>query len=148
FEDYTSQLIGFPLSQFALFRKYVNEQLDQSVEKEPWSLDKPLVDRQFLDDSFFRTHLSGFLSSWDDWLKEMAENRRAFAPFNTGAGLDVLVKGKTVKTGWFTPKVNYPYYNGCLNKMAKGQKYPDAEQKLLRLFFNTTAQMLTSRFGF
>ena len=41
FEDITERKISLRLSQFLLFKKYLDEQLSNSMEKEPWSVRPP-----------------------------------------------------------------------------------------------------------
>lgn len=146
-EDYTERKIALRLSQFALFRKYLQEQLNKSVEKEAWSNDNPEINKNFVDSTFFRTNLSEFLDAYEVWLKEMTSNKRGFAPLNLHSSLDALVSGKTVKKGWFAGKVDYVMYNNKLSKAAKGKTYSSSSQKLLNLFFETTEEILTSKFG-
>ncbi len=148
FEDNTEYKISLRLSQLAMFRKYLDERLNESIEKQAWTVDAPTIDRAFLSDSFFRTNLSEFMNAFGNWLKEMSGNRRGFSPFNLNAPLDSLVADKTVKTGWLEKKVDFPYYDDQLSKGSKGKTFPSAEQKIIKLFFDTTEEMLTSKFGF
>jgi hypothetical protein len=146
-EDYTERKLALRISQLALFRKYLNEHLQTAVEKEAWSTDKPEINKKFSDDTFFRTNVSEFLSSFGDWLKEMSSNRRAFAPFNLDSTIDALVADRTVKKGWFAGKVDYAMFDDRLAKQSKGKTYSSAKQKLIKLFFETTEEILTSKFG-
>lgn len=148
FEDNTEYKISLRLSQLAMFRKYLDERIGDAIEKQAWSNDAPTIDRAFLSDSFYRTNLSEFMTSFGDWLKEMSGNRRGFTPFNLSSTLDSLVVDKLVKTGWLEKKVDYPFYDDNLSKQSKGKNFPSAEQKMIKLFFDTTEDMLTSKFGF
>jgi hypothetical protein len=146
-EDYTERKLALRLSQMALFRKYLNEHLHTAIEKEAWSTDKPEINKKFSDDTFYRTNLSEFLSSFGDWLKEMSSNRRAFAPFNLDTTLDAFVADRTVKKGWFSGKVDFAMYDDRLAKQSNGKTYSSAQQKLIKLFFETTEEILISKFG-
>lgn len=147
FEDYTERKLALRLSQFTLFRKYLNEHLQSSIGKEAWSTDKPEINKKFSDDSFYRTNLTEFLSAYGDWLKEMSENRRAFSPFILNSSLDALVADRSVKTGFFSGKVDYAFFDNKLSKESKGKTYYSEEQKLIKLFFETTKDILISKFG-
>jgi hypothetical protein len=81
--------------------------LQTAIEKEAWSTDKPEINKKFSDDTFYRTNVSEFLSSFGEWLKEMSNNRRAFAPFNLDTTLDAIVADRTVKKGLFSGKVDF-----------------------------------------
>ena len=59
FEDNTEYKISLRLSQLALFKKFLDERLNESIEKQAWSNDAPTIDRAFLSDSFYRTNLVG-----------------------------------------------------------------------------------------
>lgn len=146
-EDYTERKLALRLSQLALFRKYLNEHLQTAIEKEAWSTDKPQINKNFLGDTFYRTNISEFLSSFGEWLKEMAGNRRAFSPFNLDTKLDAFVVDRTVKKGWFSGKVDFAMFDDKLSEKSKGKTYSSSQQKLIKLFFETTEEILTSKFG-
>lgn len=146
FEDNTERKISLRLSQFTLFRKFLNEHVSSAWEKQPWSMGQPSLNKQFFDDSFYRTNVTEFLSSFGDWLMEMSNNKRGFSPFNLDSNLDSLVKDKTVKQGMFS-SVDYGLYDDRLNKHSKGNTYNSSAQKLINLFFKTTEDILISKFG-
>jgi len=146
-EDYTERKISLRLAQFALFRKYLREEFQTSIEKEAWSTDAPEINKRFADDSFFRTNLTEIFTSYGEWLREMAENKRAFAPFNLESTLESLVADKTVKKSLFSSKIDYPLVNDKLSKHSKGKTYTSAYQKLISVFFETTEDILTTKFG-
>lgn len=147
FEDYTERKIGLRLSQFALFRKFINEHLSSSIEKEAWSNDSPEIDKRFIDDTFFRTNVTEFLISFGEWLKEMADNKRGFSPLNLDSSLDSFIKDRTVKKGLFSSKVDYAMYDNILSKKSKGKIYTSSAQKVINLFYEATEHILTSKFG-
>lgn len=146
-EDYTERQIGASLSQLTLFKKFINENLNNSIEKQAWSNDEPLIDRGFTDSTFYRNYLSEFLNFYEEWLTELQENRRSFSPFNLDSELETLIKDKTVKTGLFAGKVDYNFINGKLSKESKGKSYTSSSQKFINLFFNTTKEILNSKYG-
>ncbi len=78
----------------------------------------------------------------------MSGNRRGFTPFNLNSTIDSLVVDKTVKSGWFDKKMDYAYYDDGLSKQSKGKTFPSAEQKIIKLFYDTTEEILTEKFGF
>lgn len=147
FEDYTERKISLRLSQLLLFRKFLNKHLSNSLEKEAWSIDKPEIDRKFVDDSFYRTNLTEFLNSFGEWLKEMSDNKRGFSPFNLESTLDSLIQDRKVKTGFLSGKVDFAMFDDKLSKKAKGKTYSSSQQKLINLFFETTEDILTTKFG-
>lgn len=146
-EDNTESKLSLRLSQLVLFRKYLIEHLQSAIEKEAWSTDKPEINKKFVNDTFYRTNVSEFLSSFGDWLKEMSDNRRSFAPFNLDAPLDALITDRTVKKGLFSGKVDFAMFDNFLSRESRGKTYNSEQQKLVKLFFDTTEEILTSKFG-
>lgn len=149
FEDETEKKIGLRLSQLTLFKKFLDEQLSVSLERQPWVLSKPELNGQFFADTFYKTNLTEFLESFAEWLKEMSDNRRGFSPFNLNSSLQTFIKDRTAKEGLFWGKVNYSFYDSELNKESEAKKntYVSASQKLIDLFFRTTQEILTKKFG-
>lgn len=149
-EDYTERKIALRLSQFALFKKYLTEHLSSAIEKEAWSNDSPEINKKFVDNTFYRTNLTEFLNSFTDWLKEMAENKRGFSPFNIDSSIDALIKDRTGKHGLFKSKVDYSEFNNQLSKTSKKSKTLDrssAEKRLIGLFYETTESILEDSYG-
>jgi hypothetical protein len=146
-EDETERLISLRLSQFALFRMFVNEHLSEAISKQPWSISVPELNMQFFNNTFHRTHVSEFLNAYGDWLKEMTSNQRSFSPFNLIAEIPALVKGRKANSPWHKKKVDENLVNEELTKAAKDIAFPNAEGKLIRIFHDATARILTGRFG-
>lgn len=147
FEDYTERKIALKLSQMELFHRFLMQNITLSTEKEAWSVDSPEINNTFLSSTFYRNYLTEFMDAFNDWLTEMAENRRGFSPFDLGSELSSFIKGRPVKTGLFVGKVDYPYMNNILSKKSKGKTYSSAPQKLINLFFEATNDILTSKFN-
>lgn len=147
FEAITEKNTALPLSQLALFRKFVLENMSDEIEKQRWSLDKPEIDKSFIHDNFFKTYLTEFLDAYGQWLTEMSENRRGFTPFNINSSLDAFIKDRPAKAGWLS-KVDYAMFNNKLSAEVKNKTYHSAEQKLIKLFYETTHTILTEKFGF
>jgi len=147
FEDFTERKVALRLSQFALFWKYVTEHLNKAIEKEAWCIDKPEIDRKFVDDTFFRSNLKEFLESFNEWITEMAENKRGFAPINLSAEIESIIQGRTIQTSWLSKNINYGFYDNKLSKKSKGKTFKSPALKLLELFFEATEDILITKFG-
>jgi hypothetical protein len=145
-EDITERKVSLRLSQLVLFKKFLDEHLSVSMGKQPWSTTPPELNQQFFDDSFYRTYVTEFLTAFGEWLDEMSENKRGFSPFNLNSGIESLIKDKTAKSGWFS-RVDYKYYDDRLNKNSNNKTYRSAQHKLIELFFKTTEEILTSKYG-
>jgi hypothetical protein len=150
--DYTEKVLSLSLSKLAIFKKYINENLNESVEMKSWSNEEPAINRKFMDSPFYRTNLTEFLESFQEWLHEMSGNNRSFSPFNLASSLDAMIVGKTIKKGFFDSKVDYHTFNDMLNKISqryisKGKTYPNAAAKFIKLFNDTSEELLISKFG-
>lgn len=145
--DDTNSEIALSLAQFTLFDKYIRKQFNKSIGSAAWSNDKPEIDNDFVNDAFYRSNLTEFLLAYEEWLKEMADNRRGFSPFNLESTLDSLVKGYAVPRGFLKKKVDYSFFEEKLNTESRGNAYSSAESKFLKLFYKTTKEILTSKFG-
>ncbi|MGK7395281.1 MAG: hypothetical protein ACNS62_11960 [Candidatus Cyclobacteriaceae bacterium M3_2C_046] len=147
FEDRTERQLSLALSQFTLFKKFIDEDLRSAIEKQSWSNDEPSIDARFLDSPFFRSYLMEFMEMYDEWLVELETNRRSFAPFNRKSSVHSFVKDVQVRSGMFSKNVDFTYLNGKLSKISKGKKYPSANHKFIHLFYETTRDVLTNKFG-
>ena len=148
FEDVTEKKISLRLSQLVLFKKFLDEHLGDSMEKQPWSTGSPKLNQQFFNDTFYRTNVTEFLNAFSEWLNEMSENRRGFSPFILDSTLESLIKDKKASSGFLgLKKVNWRFYDSGLNKESNGKVYSSAAQKFIKLFFETTQEILTSKFG-
>jgi hypothetical protein len=77
----------------------------------------------------------------------MTSNQRSFSPFNLIAEIPALVKGRKANSPWHKKKVDENLVNEELTKAAKDIAFPNAEGKLIRIFHDATARILTGRFG-
>jgi len=146
--DRTKGKIEQRLSQLTFLYRYVTENLRQAIGQQAWCQDEPQINQTFLNTPFYRTYLSDFLKAYEEWLTELSENRRAFSPFNLNGNLETLIKGRQVQRGIFGGRVDYNRFDNYLNTASRGQQYPSAEKKFVKLFFDATNSLLTERFGF
>jgi len=147
-EDFTERFVTLRLSQLILFKKYLNEQINNSVERQAWSEDEPKINKRFLDSTFYRTNLFEFLASFETWLNEMSSNRRAFTPFRINSNLNSLINGKDVNSSWFN-KLDFHTIDDKLSKISKDNKsgYSSSQVKIVKLFFEATELVLKSKYG-
>lgn len=149
FEVETEQKIALRLSQLVLFKKFLNERLDDSVGKHPWSMKPPELDRTFFNDTFYRAQLGIFLDSFIEWLDEMSDNRRGFSPFNLRENLETFIKGKKIHKGLFGfGGLDYNAFDSKLSSEERNNNYGSNKSvKLVDLFFKTTEKTLTKKFN-
>jgi hypothetical protein len=88
-----------------------------------------------------------FMDSFGEWLNEMEQNKRAFAPFNLIADLPSLIKGRTLKHSIFEGKLNYSKIDNNLSEHSKKKEYVSDAQKLMHLFYTSTQEILLEKYG-
>ncbi len=58
----------------------------------------------------------------------MSDNKRGFSPFNLDSTLDSLIQDSTVKSGFFSGKVDFAMYDDKLSKKSK-ENYSSSQSK-------------------
>jgi hypothetical protein len=135
------------LTQFMLFKKYLDEQFDSSIEKKVWSTEKPTIDKAFKNNQFFNSNLKGFFTSFNEWLIELNNNSRSFTPFNFNSDLFKLVNSQDAKKELLGfKKFNFDSYDNELNTIVKKSSYSSPEEKILSLFYNTTSKIFSDKY--
>lgn len=145
--DQTNTDLRKVLTQFMLFKRYLDDQFDNSIEKKAWSTDNPAIDKSFKNNQFFSSNLKGFFTSFNEWLTELNNNSRSFAPFNFNSDLFKLVNGQDAKKELLGFKrFNFDSYDNELNAIVKKSSYSSAEEKILGLFYNTTSKIFSDKY--
>jgi hypothetical protein len=145
--DYTNGRLYKSLTQLALFKKFIDEHFESSVGRKAWSVEAPALDTSFTSKTFFNSNVRGFLSAYKEWLSELETNSRGFSPFNLNGELDTFISTKPAKKGLFGIKSwHYDSYDVELSKTARRGSYHSAEEKLLKLFFDTTENIVTTKY--
>jgi hypothetical protein len=151
FYDYTERYLSLKLSQLALFLKYNKEHLSDAVEKEAWSNDSPQINKSFLNDHFYRSYFWEFMNSFEEWLNELQENKRAFAPFNLNSSVESFIKEKIAKYGTiFKSNFDYKEFDNILSKISHQSKTINrnsAESRFIHLFYESTEKILKTYYG-
>lgn len=141
-----SQLLK-SLTQFALFRKFIEDHFEFSIGKKAWSTENPAIDVSFTNNHFFNSNLRGFLNAFKEWLSELESNSRAFSPFNLDSELKTFIKNKPAKREFLGLKAwNFDAFDSELSSFSKKRSYPSPEQKLLKLFFQTTENIMRTKY--
>ena len=143
----TQNRLNLPLSQFYLFRKYIKEQLPLSIDEQVWSNNEPCIGSSFLSTKFYKNYLSEFFVAFDDWIKELSENRRGFKPFVQDAILRYFIQDIETDYGLFMKKFGYKYFDASLNKNSRRKDLNTPEAKFIKLFHITTEEILKKKFS-
>lgn len=120
--DSTRALVGKPLISMFIFEKFYKEHLKNTWEN-AWAKDfsyadddnEGKMDSTVMSHDFF-VKLTKFLKDFDnEWLREMANNSRAFKPFNletSGENIFNSIDGYEPKKTWFWGKLTSKNLDG------------------------------------
>ncbi|MBT2556403.1 hypothetical protein J7E24_01255 [Hymenobacter sp. ISL-91] len=140
--DETREIVAKQLTQFLYFTRYHKQHLP--TDKAPYH-DNLKLDYALRNEPIFKelnTFLHGADSGVDQWLQELAQNRRAFRPFDLQTDdFNAMILGKPVEKKWndfFNKGLSHNYLLDSLNKTEKSLAEPDSFRKLLNLFYQVT----------
>jgi hypothetical protein len=143
----TNHKIKKPLTAFTLFCKYLNEQIWDS-KTQPWAKDHGFDDN-FFNSAFFQNELSDIKTAYLEWLAEMSNNYRAFAPYDLREKKnDVysMIKGET-PAKIMSMKSNYALFDDKLNsKQGKVKRDASKEHIFIELFYLAIDELVKSKF--
>ena len=146
-ETKTNNNIKKPLTQFTLFCKYLNERILSAYKDQPWAI------AHKFDDNFiraFQSDLEDLKKAYLEWLTELANNHRAFVPYDLVEKPDKLfelIKGEK-PTGFDILKKNYDKFDDVLNDLQSKVKDDLSKplQSFIELFFLATDKLVKSKF--
>ncbi|MGN0187831.1 MAG: hypothetical protein ACI392_08840 [Paludibacteraceae bacterium] len=146
--EQTKRLVQTRLTQYVLFCKFMKEQLNDSIKSQQWAKDLQ-YDDNFLAGSFYGS-LEKFRNASFAWFKELADNKRGFAPYeieeNKGE-LFSFVKGvKPARV--MSLNSNYALFDDRLNSIAHNLKAKNDKTKnhtFVELFFQATKKLVEEK---
>jgi hypothetical protein len=151
FHKEIKDLLTIPLSQFTLFRKFMEEKaaFEKNVGKMGWCLDKEMpIDANFkLQNTFYTNHLGKVFDDFGKWMKELADNERAFDPLDVGCSdkgsdLNALIKGAPIKSRFTYDEFIRAINENFLAFIKKGGRFSTKEEKVLKIFYGATKNIL------
>jgi len=155
FHNGMKELLTISLSQFTLFRKYMEENaaFDKRVGDRSWSTNKEMpIDASFkLRNTFYTEHLREVFNDFGQWMVELAGNNRAFNPLDVecrgdkGSDLNDLIKGAPIirkRGSGFT----YDDFDEYLNKYCQDH-FSTIEEKVLSIFYRATKDILKDKYN-
>lgn len=143
----TNTMIQKPLTQYMLFKLYLDLQILDSINKQPWSnRGKVKIKKEFINpNSGFYQTLDSFNNRFSEWLKELAENQPSFLPFDLAVSKKSLLKiistaDQPKAKSW---KTNFALFDECLNTAEREIGNLPLEQKFVELFNRATSHLIT-----
>lgn len=143
----TQNIIKKPLTQYLYFSRYLRDELQQAMNRQPFfKTSKPIIDASFTTSSFYTSTLMQFNRAFEEWLSEMAANQRKFAPFNlTTPQLSEVLNGiKPKQVGIFgkkDKKITFDDISSFLNSL-NNTIYSSQSQKIVQGLFTATNALL------
>ena len=144
-ENSTSEMLKMPLSQFAMFCRYVAEDYNDSHKTQRWSKDNGL-DRNFRSGPFFQD-VASFQKDFVSWMSEMSANRVAFAPLRFSGEWKAMVSGINGKSGLFSSLDGYTL-DDKMNRATGRLQHTTKEQMFMELFCIATEEVLREKFNY
>jgi hypothetical protein len=103
-----SKLLTAPLTKFRLYTEYINKGLSKSLNISRWTKSniklskgnkQSLLDNNYFNSAEYKTQILPFNKHFDEWIKEMKENKPIFNPFEeiTADNALEIVKGQIPK---------------------------------------------------
>lgn len=103
-----SKQLSAPLTKFKLYTEYLNKGLPRSLNTSRWTKSnirlvrenkQSLLDENYFNSPEFKTQIKPFNDYYEEWIKEMKENKPVFSPFEeiTADNALEIVKGQTPK---------------------------------------------------
>ena len=82
--------LSTPLTKFKLYTEYLNKGLSKALISSRWTKSniklvnkskQSLLDKNYFNSAEYKTQIQAYNNYFDEWLKEMKENKPAFSPF-------------------------------------------------------------------
>lgn len=143
-----------PLTKFKLYTEYLDKGLSRSLNTSRWTKSnikltpgnkQSLLDKNYFNSAEYKTQIRSFNSYFDEWIKEMKDNRPAFSPFEEISADNALeiVKGQTPKGNRSFKAVDI---QNCL--LTDNISIRNKEKKhtmLIKIFGRSTDKVLSKR---
>jgi hypothetical protein len=146
--DITKRNIFKPLSQYFYFNLFISNELKKTHNLNYGRI-APIIDDAFFTSDFYNS-LSKFNSYFDEWLKELKNNRRGFHPFElnptTNEIFNYINDIAPRKDKLFGSK-NYERFVVELNKVKPSLKIEEVNQNFVSLFYKATSNLITEKFN-
>ena len=144
--------INEQMAKFHLAYMYITYRLREDIGH-GYTLDKPAITKGFLSTSFFTTLTANFFVAYAQWLKELRNNQRSFAPFNLDTQeIRNCLNHIEARSGFLKTPPNYKHILSALNaasqKAVKANAYGETETagKLLGLLDTVLGKLLDEKY--
>lgn len=146
--------LSSPLTKFKLYTEYLDKGLTKALNTSRWTKSKiklisgnkqSLLDKNYFKSAEYITQIKAFNNYFEEWLKEMKNNKPAFSPFEeiTAANALEIVKEQTPKGSKSFKAIDI---QNCL--LTENVSFRSKEKKhtmLIKVFGKSTDQVLSKR---
>ena len=155
--DQSCDLVRKPMTKMLLAHNYFTHALDQSWNSIWTNKYEPVFTKSVIEDKGFYTHLLKFTTAYKQWLQDMADNSRQFAPFKLTTGerdVFTLVSDRApqdIKLIKFIMDDNFKLFNNKLDHYRKksNKKLPETLKApaacWLNLFSLVTSDLIENK---
>ena len=145
----TLKTICRDLTKMTLLNLYIQYNLENAIGNMAWIKEKPIIDKNFTNSTFYRTNLGDFKKAYFDWLNEMAKNTRGFEPFRLTSDLAQFIVGYEPKKSLnpFASKTDFPALDEALNEYCKSKPFSSVEDKFLQALAKGSDIFLNKKFS-
>ncbi len=144
--------INEQMAKFHLAYMYITHRLREDIGH-GYTLDKPMITKGFLSTSFFTTLTANFFVAYAQWLKELRNNQRSFAPFNLDTQeIRNCLSHIEARSGFLKTPPNYKHILSALNtasqKAVKANAFAETETagKLLGLLDAVLGKLIDEKY--
>jgi hypothetical protein len=148
--DSTKHILAGSLTQFTLFHRFLNDYFPENLQHAAWRDGTP-VDSSFLTCDFYSNYLRPYRTYFEEWLKELARNRRGFSPFNLEIDSNHIfdiVKGYIPQTQFDLKGKNYTRIQHYINHAQHKMSNSSAENKFISVMYQATKEVVREKYNF
>lgn len=148
------KLFSAPLTKFRLYTEYLNKGLPKALDSSRWTKSniklvsgnkQSLLNRNYFNSAEYKTQIQPFNNHFDEWIKEMKENKPVFAPFLeiTADNALWMVKGKEPKGNKSFKAVDIE--NCLLTNKVSLRSTEKKHTTLIKMFGYSTGKVLSEK---
>jgi hypothetical protein len=146
--------ISPPLTKFKLYTEFLNKGLAKSLNTSRWtrsniklikSNKQSLLDENYFNSAEYKTQIQAFNNHFDEWIKEMKENKPGFSPFEEISADNALELVKNQTPGGDNSFKALDIQNCLLTDKISIRSREKKHTMLIKMFGKSTDKVLSKR---
>lgn len=149
-----AKLLSGPLTKFKVYTEYLNKGLNKSLGVSRWTKSniklisnnkQSLLDKNYFNSAEYKTQIKAFNNYFDEWIKEMKENKPVFCPFEdiTADNILEIVKGNIPKGNKNFQPIDVQ--NCLFTENVSIRSYEKKHTMLIKMFGKSTEKVLSQK---